>query len=89
MSDDYQSPFVFGGTLNKVEIDLSADNLSPGQKGELDQLFRKADLQSSSEPGEVRVSACGPCRTYGAPRSDVCLLGKELTSLVHHRGGSS
>lgn len=63
MSDDYQSPFVFGGTLNKVEIDLSADNLSPGQKGELDQLFRKADLQSSSEPGEVRVSACGPTQT--------------------------
>jgi Sulfatase len=37
---DAKMPFKFTGTLNKVEIDLGADQLTPEKKGELEQLKR-------------------------------------------------
>jgi arylsulfatase len=35
---DPKMPFKFSGALNKVEIDLGPDQLTPEKKGELDQL---------------------------------------------------
>jgi arylsulfatase len=35
---DAKMPFKFSGTLNKVEIDLGADQLTPEKRGELEQL---------------------------------------------------
>ena len=38
--DDYDAkmPFKFAGTIEKVEIKLGADKLTPEQRGELEQL---------------------------------------------------
>jgi hypothetical protein len=40
--DDYDTkmPFKFTGTLEKVEIRLGANQLTPQQRGELEQLKR-------------------------------------------------
>jgi hypothetical protein len=35
---DAKMPFEFSGKLNKVEIDLGADLLTPAKRGELEQL---------------------------------------------------
>jgi arylsulfatase A-like enzyme len=37
---DTKMPFKFSGTLNKVEIDLGADQLTPEKRGELERLKR-------------------------------------------------
>jgi len=46
--DDYETkmPFKFTGTLRKVEIKLGADQLTPGQRGELEQLRRNFAWQA-------------------------------------------
>jgi hypothetical protein len=38
-------PFKFTGTLNKVEIDLGANQLTPEKRGELDRLKRDFALR--------------------------------------------
>jgi hypothetical protein len=45
--DEYDSkmPFKFTGVLNKVEIDLGANRLTPEKRGELDQLKRDFALR--------------------------------------------
>jgi arylsulfatase A-like enzyme len=42
---DAKMPFKFTGTLNKVEIDLGADGLTPEKHGELDRLQREYALR--------------------------------------------
>jgi arylsulfatase len=42
---DAKMPFKFSGTLNKVDIDLGADQLSPEKRGELEQLRRNFALR--------------------------------------------
>jgi hypothetical protein len=38
-------PFRFNGALNKVEIDLGTDGLSPEKHGELERLQREYALR--------------------------------------------
>ena len=42
---DAKMPFKFTGTLQKVEIKLGADKLTPQQRGELEQLKRDFALR--------------------------------------------
>lgn len=42
---DAKMPFKFSGALNKVEIKLAADQLSPQKKGELDRGIRDLALR--------------------------------------------
>jgi arylsulfatase A-like enzyme len=46
--DDYEAkmPFKFGGTIEKVEIKLGPDQLSPQQRGELEHLKRNFALSA-------------------------------------------
>ena len=49
---DAKMPFKFSGTLNKVEIDLGADGLTPEKHGEL------SDSNGNMHAGAVTVPAC-------------------------------
>jgi len=42
---DAKMPFTFSGTLNKVDIELGADQLTPQKRGELEQLRRDFALR--------------------------------------------